>query len=82
MTTIKGISTFQLREIILGILFPDHSSTSVLRNQMLMGIIGLTSNLLARRLDLDMHLNETIHLQSLTAVKFQTQTSLIMPLSQ
>lgn len=49
---------------------------------MLMGIIGLTSNLLLGTLDLGMRLNETIHLQSPTAVKFQIQTSLIMPLNK
>lgn len=48
---------------------------------MLMGIIRLTSNLLAGRLDLGTYLDETIHLQPSTAVTFQRQTSVIMPLS-
>lgn len=82
MTIIKGTFTFQPGEVVLRNLFSDHGSPSMLGNQTLMGIIGLTSSPLAGRLDLDMHLNETIHLQSPTAVRFQAQTSLIMPLKQ
>lgn len=48
---------------------------------MLMGIIRLTSKLLAGRLDLGTYLDEAIHLQPSTAVTFQTQTSVTMPLS-
>lgn len=54
-------------------------STSVLTDQMLLGITRLTSNLLSGRLDLGIYLYETIHLPFSAAVKFQTQTSLIMP---
>lgn len=46
-----------------------------------MGIIRLTSKLLAGRLDLGTYLDEAIHLQPSTAVTFQTQTSVTMPLS-
>lgn len=51
MTIVKSPFTFQPGEVILRNLFSDHGSPSMLGNQTLMGIIGLTSNLLAGGLD-------------------------------